>query len=140
MHIAYQNGQWMEVVRVEHPDVYLRYAIRLFGSSVQTLQLMWSDERRRLPWDPGWASSASIYWVKPRKRQLQPQARAIGFRSELAVDDAAKDATRGPMHRGLYPSGSRCNALPLRGGDGEQMPRTRHAFELVRPPVLELES
>lgn len=49
MHIAYQNGQWMEVVRVAHPDVYLRYAIRLFGSSVQTLQLMWSDERRRLP-------------------------------------------------------------------------------------------
>lgn len=55
MHIDYQDEYLLEVVEVEHPDVHLLYAIRLFGGSVRALQLVWSDEQGRLPWDPEWA-------------------------------------------------------------------------------------
>lgn len=54
MHIDYQNEFLLEVVEVDHPDVHLLYATRLFGDKVRALQLVWADERGRWPWDPGW--------------------------------------------------------------------------------------
>lgn len=54
MHIDYQDRFLIEVVEVEHPDVHLKFASRLFGPRVQALQLVWADDRGRWPWDPGW--------------------------------------------------------------------------------------
>lgn len=54
MRIDCRDGPLIEVVEVEHPDVHLKFAIRLFGTRVRALQLVWADERGRWPWDPGW--------------------------------------------------------------------------------------
>jgi hypothetical protein len=54
MHIDYQDRFLIEVVEVEHPDVHLKFAVRLFGSRFRALQLVWADDRGRWPWDAGW--------------------------------------------------------------------------------------
>lgn len=54
MHIDYQDRFLIEVVEVEHPDVHLKFAVRICGPDVRALQLVWADDRERLPWDPGW--------------------------------------------------------------------------------------
>jgi hypothetical protein len=54
MHIDYQDRFLMEVVEVEHPDVHLKYAVRLCGREISALQLVWADEKGRLPWTAGW--------------------------------------------------------------------------------------
>jgi hypothetical protein len=53
-HIDYQDEFLLEVVEVEHPDVYLAFAIRLGGPELRALQLVWTDSRGRFPWEPGW--------------------------------------------------------------------------------------
>lgn len=54
MHIDHQGEFLLEVVEVEHPDVHLLYAARLFGNNVRALQLVWADDKKRLPWERGW--------------------------------------------------------------------------------------
>jgi hypothetical protein len=57
------DGRVLEVVEVRHPEAYLFTAISLFEiadgarevfpTGVRCLQLAWSDERGRWPWEPG---------------------------------------------------------------------------------------
>lgn len=43
----------MEAVAVDRPQEHLRVAAELFGDQVHALQLVWADQRGRIPWDPG---------------------------------------------------------------------------------------
>jgi hypothetical protein len=52
--IDYEDRFLIEVVQVEHPDVHLLRAVDLFGPNIEALQLVWADDRDRLPWEPGW--------------------------------------------------------------------------------------
>jgi hypothetical protein len=54
MHIDYQDRFLIEVVEVQHPDVHLKFAVRLCGPRVRALQLVWADDCGRWPWDTGW--------------------------------------------------------------------------------------
>ncbi len=54
MHIDYEDRFLIEVVEVEHADVHLKFAARLFGPRVRALQLVWADDSGRWPWDVGW--------------------------------------------------------------------------------------
>jgi hypothetical protein len=56
MHIDYQDRFLMEVVEVDHPDVHLKYAVRICGREVRALQLVWADDRGRWPWEAGWGN------------------------------------------------------------------------------------
>jgi hypothetical protein len=55
MHIDYQGEFLLEVVEVEHPDVHLKFAVALCGAQIRAFQLVWTDDRRRWPWDRGWS-------------------------------------------------------------------------------------
>lgn len=55
MRIDYQNEFLLEVVEVDHPDVHLKFAAALCSPQIRALQLVWTDDRRRWPWDRGWA-------------------------------------------------------------------------------------
>jgi len=55
MHIDYQSEFLLEVVDVDHPDVHLRFAVAICGPEVRALQLVWTDDFRRWPWDRGWS-------------------------------------------------------------------------------------
>lgn len=55
MRIDGPDGLLLEVVEVEHPDVHLRCALAIFDEPLRALQLVWTDDRRRWPWDRGWA-------------------------------------------------------------------------------------
>ncbi len=44
----------LEVVEVEHPDVHLKSAVRLYRRDFRALQLVWADDAGRWPWDRGW--------------------------------------------------------------------------------------
>lgn len=57
MHIDYQDEFLLEVVTVDHPDVHLKFAARLYGPDIRAFQLVWTDERRHWPWDRGWSHS-----------------------------------------------------------------------------------
>jgi hypothetical protein len=70
MHIDYQGEFLLEVVEVEHPDVHLKFAVGLFGAHIRAFQLVWTDDRRRWPWDRGWTHG----------RRMQP---VLGLRSPL---------------------------------------------------------
>jgi Domain of unknown function (DUF4262) len=54
MHIDYQDRFLIEVVEVEHPDVHLKFAVKICGPDVRALQLVWADDRGRWPWEAGW--------------------------------------------------------------------------------------
>ena len=56
MHIDYEDRFLMEVVEVDHPDVHLKYAVRICGPEVRALQLVWADDRGRWPWEAGWGN------------------------------------------------------------------------------------
>jgi len=71
MHIDYRGEFLLEVVKVDHPDVHLRWAVGLYGPDVRAHQLVWTDDGRRWPWDRGWAHG--------RRRQA-----VLGRRSSLA--------------------------------------------------------
>lgn len=55
MHIDYQSEFLLEVVEVDHPDVHLKHAVALCGANIRAFQLVWTDDRRRWPWDRGWS-------------------------------------------------------------------------------------
>lgn len=50
MQIALPAGALVEMVEVEHPDVYLIFAGAMFGDEVTALQVVWVDSRGRWPW------------------------------------------------------------------------------------------
>ena len=50
MQIALPAGALVEMVEVEHPDVYLVFAGAMFGDEVTALQVVWVDSRGRWPW------------------------------------------------------------------------------------------
>lgn len=54
VHIDYQSEFLLEVVEVEHPDVHLKHAVRLYGRDFRAFQLVWADGAGRWPWDRGW--------------------------------------------------------------------------------------
>lgn len=55
--IPLPGGGQVEVVRLPHPEAHLSVAMDMFGSEVQALQLVWTDDRGRLPWHPVFRSS-----------------------------------------------------------------------------------
>jgi hypothetical protein len=50
MRIALPAGPLVEMVEVEHPDVYLIFANAMFGDEVAALQVVWVDSGGRWPW------------------------------------------------------------------------------------------
>jgi Domain of unknown function (DUF4262) len=64
MRIALPAGPLVEMVEVEHPDVYLMFAGAMFGDEVTALQVVWADSRGRWPWaasfDDGRGSQAVL--------------------------------------------------------------------------------
>lgn len=50
--IRLAGGGQVEVVRLPHPEAHLFVAMELFGPEVQAVQLVWADDRGRLPWHP----------------------------------------------------------------------------------------
>lgn len=60
----------LEVVEVEHPDVHLKFAVGLQGSSIRAFQLVWADDAGRWPWDRRWGHG----------RRRQP---VLGIRSPI---------------------------------------------------------
>jgi hypothetical protein len=51
--IALSDTACIEAVHVDQPDVHLGLAVRLFGSKLRAVQLVWTDMRGRWPWDKG---------------------------------------------------------------------------------------
>ena len=70
MHIDYQDEFLLEVIEVDHPDVHLKFAVGLFGSRIRALQLVWTDDGSRWPWDRGWAHGRRRQPVLGRRRPL----------------------------------------------------------------------
>lgn len=70
MHIDYQGEFLLEVVEVDHPDVHLKFAARLFGPQIRAVQLVWTDDPRHWPWDTGWAHGRRPQPVLGRRREL----------------------------------------------------------------------
>ncbi|APE17603.1 DUF4262 domain-containing protein [Mycolicibacterium pallens] len=71
MHIDFEDRFLIEVVEVEHPDVHLKFGVRLFGPRIRAFQLVWADNHGRFPWEPGWGHG----------RRRQP---VLGVRTELS--------------------------------------------------------
>lgn len=55
MHIDHRDEFVLEVVEVDHPAVHLPFALGIFGEPIRALQLVWTDDRRKWPWDRGWS-------------------------------------------------------------------------------------
>jgi hypothetical protein len=55
--LALPDGRQVEVVRLSHPQQHLGVAIDLYGEQVWALQLVWADDRGRLPWHPVFRAS-----------------------------------------------------------------------------------
>ena len=70
MHIDDQNEFLLEVVEVDHPDVHLKFAAALCGPQIRAVQLVWTDDRRRWPWDRGWAHGRRRQPVLGRRMPL----------------------------------------------------------------------
>ena len=73
----------MEAVQVDRPSVDLPLAARRFGV-VRALQLVWTDDRERWPWDPG-----------PAQEPYQP---LLGSRAPWFCPDHARDRFDVPPH------------------------------------------
>ena len=70
LHIDFQSELYLEVVEVDHPFAHLKMAVNIYGP-VRAVQLVWTDDHSRWPWDRGWA------------RRRRPQA-VVGQRHPLA--------------------------------------------------------
>lgn len=55
--IALSGGSRVEVVRLARPESHLTVAIDIYGEQVRALQLVWADDRGRLPWHPVFRSN-----------------------------------------------------------------------------------
>lgn len=69
MHIDFQSELHFEVVEVEHPDAHLKMAVNIYGP-IRALQLVWTDDHRRWPWDRGWARGRRPQAVFGRRHPL----------------------------------------------------------------------
>ena len=57
MQIEFEGELVLEVVEVDHPDVHLTIADRFYRRVLGALQLVWTDDDRRWPWDRGWSNA-----------------------------------------------------------------------------------
>ena len=57
MQIEFEGELVLEVVEVDHPDVHLTIADRFYRRVFGALQLVWTDDDRRWPWDRGWSNA-----------------------------------------------------------------------------------
>jgi hypothetical protein len=73
-HINLGDRYHLEVVEVEHPDVHLKFAARIFGQHITALQLVWADHRGRWPWDAGWGCGRRRQPVLGVRAQWPPAA------------------------------------------------------------------
>jgi len=48
------SGMLVEVVEVDHPDAHMNVAMAIEGPFVTARQLVWADERGRMPWERGY--------------------------------------------------------------------------------------
>ena len=55
--LTLSGGEDVEVVRLPQPELHLAVALDLYGHEVQALQLVWADDRGRLPWHPVFRSN-----------------------------------------------------------------------------------
>jgi hypothetical protein len=55
--IALAGGGEVEVVRLPHPEEHLYVALDMYGPRVEAVQLVWADDRGRLPWHPVFRSN-----------------------------------------------------------------------------------
>lgn len=55
--IALGGERHVEVVRLPRPESHLAVARDLYGDEVRALQLVWADDRGRLPWHPVFRSN-----------------------------------------------------------------------------------
>jgi len=55
--LALPGGGRVEVVRLSSPESHLAVALDLYGDDVRALQLVWADDRGRLPWHPVFRSN-----------------------------------------------------------------------------------
>ncbi|OBI42897.1 DUF4262 domain-containing protein [Mycobacterium sp. E796] len=60
MRIALPAGALVEMVEVDHPDVYLIFAGAIFGDEVTALQVVWVDSRGHWPWSPSFNNGRGI--------------------------------------------------------------------------------
>ena len=51
--ISVPTGPLVEIVKVNHPDAHLNFAVAFGGPDVRAMQLVWADGRGRWPWAPG---------------------------------------------------------------------------------------
>jgi hypothetical protein len=49
--VALSDAALIEAVDVDHPDAHMDLAVRLFGSKIRAVQLVWTDAYGRWPWD-----------------------------------------------------------------------------------------
>lgn len=49
--VVHLDDVHLEAVGVPHPDAHLLTATALYGGQVRGLQLVWADDRGRLPWE-----------------------------------------------------------------------------------------
>jgi Domain of unknown function (DUF4262) len=52
--IPWQGGPLMEIVAVAEPSAHLVMAVEMFGTGVQALQVLHTDDRGHWPWDVGY--------------------------------------------------------------------------------------
>jgi Domain of unknown function (DUF4262) len=57
--ISVPTGPRVEIVRVDHPDAHMNFAIALGGPDIKALQLVWADGRGRWPWAADFADARS---------------------------------------------------------------------------------
>lgn len=69
-HINLAGEFHLEVVEVEHPDVHLKFAVDLCGTSIRAYQLVWADARGRWPWDPRWTHGRRLQAVLGARKLL----------------------------------------------------------------------
>lgn len=43
----------LEAVQLRHPEAHLFVAAEFFGPALRAVQMVWADDRGRLPWEPG---------------------------------------------------------------------------------------
>lgn len=67
MHIDFQGEYMLEVVEVDRPDVHLKFAAALLSPHIRALQLVWTDDPHRWPWDHGWAKGRQPQSVLGRR-------------------------------------------------------------------------
>ncbi len=49
--IVLSDTAMVEAVEVDHPDAHMDLGVKLYGSGLRAVQLVWTDMRGRWPWE-----------------------------------------------------------------------------------------